>query len=115
MEKNPWIEVNVVDPISRRGYRFLGKGELHRGYDIFDKATERIFAEEGTSYPVSTVVLIYVERALPIYSPRYIHISDEYAMRKMWKERRSRMEKQFESHIAKHRPYRPTSDQTRTD
>jgi hypothetical protein len=110
IEKNPWIEVNVVDPISRRGYRLLGRAELHCADDVFDEATKQIFAEEETTYPVSAVVLISVERALPIYSPGYIHISDEYAMRKMWKERRTRMENKFESHIAKQGPYRPASN-----
>ena len=110
IEKNPWIEVNVVDPISRRGYRLLGRAELHCADDVFYEATKQIFAEEETTYPVSAVVLISVERALPIYSPGYIHISDEYAMRKMWKERRTRMENKFESHIAKQGPYRPASN-----
>jgi len=42
LEKNPWIEVNVVDPVSRRGYRFLGKATLHRGDDIYRKATQQV-------------------------------------------------------------------------
>jgi len=29
LERNPWMEINVVDQISRRGYRFFGRAEVH--------------------------------------------------------------------------------------
>lgn len=106
LEKNPWIEVNVVDPLSRRGYRFFGKATLHRNDDIYTQATKRIFSEEKASYPVNAVVLIKVERALPVISPGYVHIKSEQEMRKMWKERRATMESEFEKHITHHRPFK---------
>ena len=105
LEKNPWIEVNVVDPLSRRGYRFLGKGEVHRDDEIFRKATQQIFAEEATTYPVNAVILIKVDRALPVLSPGYLHTGDELAMRKMWRGRRVLMERQFEAHIERRGPH----------
>src|SRR5437773_7334021 len=30
LTSSPFVEVNVVDPIRRKGYRFKGKGEVHR-------------------------------------------------------------------------------------
>jgi hypothetical protein len=107
LKVNPWIEVNVVDPLSRRGYRFLGKATLHHDDDVYRQATNRIFTEEGSPYSVHYVVLIEVERSLPILSPGYLHVKDEYEMRKMWKERRSRMEAEFENHISQRGPFRP--------
>ena len=83
LERNPWIELNIVDPLSRRGYRFLGKATLHRDDDVYRQANQRIFAEEGALYPVHAVILIRVEQALPLYSPGYLHVNDEYGMRKM--------------------------------
>ncbi len=108
LETNPWIEVNVIDPLSRRGYRFLGKATLHRDDDIYRKAVERISKEENASYQVQSVVLIRVERAVPIYSPGYKHVNDELEMRNLWRERRFHFEKQFEAHMNKSGPYRPT-------
>ena len=31
IKKNPAVEVNVVDPFARKGYRFKGVGEVNRG------------------------------------------------------------------------------------
>lgn len=98
---NPWIELNVVDPISRRGYRFLGQATVHTGDAVYERATGIIFTDEGTTYPVQAVVLIAVERALPLLSPGYWHVEDENVMRAMWKERRVGLDAEFEAHVAK--------------
>jgi predicted pyridoxine 5'-phosphate oxidase superfamily flavin-nucleotide-binding protein len=107
LERNPWIELNVVDGLSRRGYRFLGRASLHRGDAIYREAVARIAREEGTEYPVEAVVLIAVERALPIHSPGYDHVSDERAMRAMWRERRAALDAAFERHVDRAGPFRP--------
>jgi predicted pyridoxine 5'-phosphate oxidase superfamily flavin-nucleotide-binding protein len=106
LERNPWIDVNVVDPVSRRGYRLFGKATLHREDEVYRKATDLIFEEEAAEYNVNCVVLVELSSVEPLYSPGYDHVSDEYAMRKMWKGRRSRMENEFEAHIAKRGPFR---------
>ncbi len=107
LQTNPWIEINIVDPLSRRGYRFIGKATLHRDDDTYRKAVEQITSEENADYKVHSVVLIRVERAAPIYSPGYEHVHDESEMRKMWRERRSLFEGRFEAHVNKRGPYRP--------
>ena len=43
---NPTIEVNVVDPISRKGYRFKGNGMVLTEGDLFDEALE-FYRERG--------------------------------------------------------------------
>jgi predicted pyridoxine 5'-phosphate oxidase superfamily flavin-nucleotide-binding protein len=106
LASNPWIELNVVDPASRRGYRFLGRATIHRDDDVYRRATAMIFAEEGTTYPVAGVVLIAVTRARPLVSPGYWHVEDEHAMRAMWRDRRRELDAEFEAHIARHGAYR---------
>ncbi|HJU74125.1 MAG TPA: pyridoxamine 5'-phosphate oxidase family protein, partial [Gemmatimonadaceae bacterium] len=96
LQHSPWIELNVIDQLSRRGYRFLGTGELHVDDAIYRDATQRVFTEEGHSYPVAAVVLIAVERALPVHSPGYLHIPTETAMRSAWRERRRELDAEFE-------------------
>lgn len=107
---NPHIEVNVVDIISRRGYRFAGRATLHAGDDTCERAIRRIFQEEQARYPVHAVVLIEVERALPLLSPGYWVVEDEHAMRAMWRERRRTMDAAFEAHIARRGPTRRDPD-----
>src|SRR5690349_23963522 len=42
---NPKIELNVVEHLSRRGYRFFGAATLHRDDDVFREAMRRVFDE----------------------------------------------------------------------
>lgn len=106
LQSNPWIELNIVDTLSRRGYRFFGKASIHVDDDVYREATNRIFQEEGAEYPVHGVVLIAIERALPLVSPGYQYYSDEWEMRKEWKERRSQLDKEFEEHIKTEGPWK---------
>jgi len=63
LQHNPYIELNVVEQRSRRGYRFFGQATVHHDDGVFHGATNRVFGEEQATYPVSGVVLIAVERA----------------------------------------------------
>ena len=107
LESNPYIEVNVVDQLSRRGYRFFGRAKLHRNDDVYREATKRIYGEEGAKYPVEAVVLIAVERAEPVVSPGYIHTKTEEEMRAAWRVRRAKLDAEFEQHTERE-PFRPS-------
>lgn len=106
LQANSWIELNLVDQTSRRGYRFSGRATLHTGDEVFRRATERVFREEGTNYPVACVVLVKIERAEPLISPGYWHIEDEQAMRAVWKQRRVMLDEAFEAHLLAVGPWR---------
>jgi predicted pyridoxine 5'-phosphate oxidase superfamily flavin-nucleotide-binding protein len=70
LRQNPSIEINVVDQVSRKGYRFKGTAEVVTAGPIFERvATER--RQRGLSNPVRAVVLVTVTRALPVTSPAY--------------------------------------------
>jgi predicted pyridoxine 5'-phosphate oxidase superfamily flavin-nucleotide-binding protein len=107
LERSQWIEINVVDQLSRRGYRFLGRAELHIEDAVYTEATRRVFSQEGHKYPVAAVVLIAVERALPLFSPGYMHIADEVSMRAAWRVRRRDLEEEFELHLRNSPPLNP--------
>ncbi len=96
---NPWIELNVVDQTSRRGYRFFGRAMVHQGDALSRAAVARVLAEEGVEYPVDSVIFIAVERAEPLVSPGYAHVADEWAMRRQWRERRTVLDTAFEEHV----------------
>lgn len=105
LRTNPWIELNVVDHLSRRGYRFLGRASLHEGDDVYREATRRVFADEGSEYPVTCVVMIAVERAHSLVSPGYWHLEGEWEMRAMWRERRAALDDAFEAHVRSRGPW----------
>lgn len=107
LERSPWIEINVIDQLSRRGYRFLGRAELHTDDEVYREATRRVFSQEGQTYPVAAAVLVAVERALPLFSPGYMHIRDEASMRAVWRERRRELDDEFEHYLQNSRPMNP--------
>ena len=41
------MELNVVDPLIRRGYRFAGTADVHRAGAIFDAGIE-FYEQRGT-------------------------------------------------------------------
>jgi uncharacterized protein len=75
---NPVVEVNVVDPIRRKGYRFKGPAEVHRDGPVFEDVVHWYEQERGTDRTrIKSVVLITVERAAPLVSPAYADGSSE--------------------------------------
>ena len=110
----PWMELNVVDQTSRRGYRFFGRAALHGpGSPVYDEATARVVAEEGHAYDAAAVVLLAVERAAPLVSPGYQHVPDEAAMRRAWYARRSALDREFEAYLGAERAARARGERER--
>jgi predicted pyridoxine 5'-phosphate oxidase superfamily flavin-nucleotide-binding protein len=72
------VEINVVDPIRRKGYRFKGRAEVHRHGPPFDDVLRWYEAERGTDRArVKAVVLVRIEQAAPLVSPAYADGSSE--------------------------------------
>ena len=73
LRSNPSIEVNVVDQLVRKGYRFKGTGVVHTEGDVFARGVQ-FYADRGmvkASARIRGIVVITVERALPVTSPAY--------------------------------------------
>ena len=106
LQARPWLELNVVDQLSRRGYRFFGPATLHVGDTVFEEATRRVRTEAQASYPVAAVILLAVERAAALVSPGYWQVPDEQAMRALWRERRAALDQEFDAYLAQVEPFR---------
>src|SRR5262249_10206539 len=66
LRRNPAIELNVVDPFTRRGFRFKGRAEIVKN----DAESHRRIAQIlGPDYPLEQVVKIRVETAAEVFSP----------------------------------------------
>jgi predicted pyridoxine 5'-phosphate oxidase superfamily flavin-nucleotide-binding protein len=67
------VEVNIVDPLARKGYRFKGAAEIHeRGTDLYDECVERLRAAGSTlADRVRTIGVIEVRGARALISPVY--------------------------------------------
>ncbi len=80
---NPAIEINVVDPLSRKGYRFKGTARVLNEGPEFDSGVA-FFRERGVTSPIQHVVMIRVTRALPVTSPAYDSGATESEIRARW-------------------------------
>jgi predicted pyridoxine 5'-phosphate oxidase superfamily flavin-nucleotide-binding protein len=75
---NRVVEVNVVDPIRRKGYRFKGPAEVHREGSLFEDIVQRYERERGTERGrIKSAILITVREAAPLVSPAYADGSSE--------------------------------------
>jgi uncharacterized protein len=72
LRTNPAIEVNVVDPVTRVGYRFKGRAAVHVDGAVFDEVVA-FYQRERQMDPgrVRGVAMISVEHAAPLVSPAY--------------------------------------------
>jgi predicted pyridoxine 5'-phosphate oxidase superfamily flavin-nucleotide-binding protein len=107
LEHSPALELNVVDQLSRRGYRFAGTATLHHpGSAVYDDAVRRVYGDTTPSSPPTAVVLLAVERAAPVLSPAYWRGLDEHEIRAQWRARRATLDREFEDYLARVGPAR---------
>jgi predicted pyridoxine 5'-phosphate oxidase superfamily flavin-nucleotide-binding protein len=101
LERSAALELNVVDQLSRRGYRFAGAATLHYPESaVYEEALRRVYGDVTPSTRPSAVVLLAVERASPVLSPAYWRGLDEHAIRAQWRERRAALDREFEAYLA---------------
>jgi hypothetical protein len=107
LEANPNIEINVVDLMSRKGYRFKGRAQVIREGDMYEDVVRRLNAgavdpptpeqvrnpevPEG-AYWVKSIIYVTVEWAASVTAPIYDHGYDEETVRARWVARRARQE-----------------------
>jgi hypothetical protein len=67
------VEVNVVDPFVRKGYRFKGPAVIHQpGSAVFGEGVERMRADGSKlAGRAQAIVMIEVRHAAPLISPAY--------------------------------------------
>jgi predicted pyridoxine 5'-phosphate oxidase superfamily flavin-nucleotide-binding protein len=73
LRRNSSIEINVVDQLSRKGYRFKGTATVHTDGHVFERGVQ-FYEERGTVQArerIRGIVIVTVERALPVTSPAY--------------------------------------------
>jgi predicted pyridoxine 5'-phosphate oxidase superfamily flavin-nucleotide-binding protein len=88
LRQNPAIELNVVNPFTRTGYRFRGKAELHSDGRIYEEGLALMAERDFGVKPerINTIVLITVERAEPLISPVYEPGVTEEEVLARWRE-----------------------------
>ena len=83
LQGNASVEINVVDPLVRKGYRFKGVATVFAEGPLFEKGVA-FYRQRGTVNPIRAIVLVKVERVLPLISPAYDLGETEDEIRDRW-------------------------------
>ncbi|MET0460235.1 MAG: pyridoxamine 5'-phosphate oxidase family protein, partial [Ilumatobacteraceae bacterium] len=86
LRANPSIEINAVDQLSRKGYRFKGTATVHTDGPVFEQGVA-FYEARGTVKArerIRGIVIVLVERALPVTSPAYDLGATEEQITERW-------------------------------
>ena len=92
LRRNWAIEINVVDPMVRKGYRFKGTATVLDAGARYEEM-RAFFTARGVSNPIREVVVIKVEHALPVTSPAYDLGLSEAEIRARWERHHEAVER----------------------
>jgi uncharacterized protein len=84
LRHNPAVEINVVDTLSRKGYRFKGTATILGEGEQFEALLE-FYRKRGSITSKHHVVLVRVERAAPLISPAYDMGHNEARVTAQWR------------------------------
>jgi len=84
LENNPSVEINVVNPILRKGYRFKGKGMILKDNEEFSKIL-KFYEEKGIKSKINAVVIVKVDTLSEVTSPLYDLGFSEEEIKEKWK------------------------------
>jgi len=89
LQHNPHVEINVVDPILRKGYRFVGVGHVLTDGAEYEHILDWFANERGNDYRSRTraAVLVTVTGVEALVSPAYDDGSTEAEISARWRQR----------------------------
>ncbi|RNJ80445.1 MAG: pyridoxamine 5'-phosphate oxidase family protein [Nitrosopumilus sp. H8] len=82
---NPHIEINIVDPLIRRGYMFQGTARI-ADRDAHDSLVSR-YKKAGIKSEIKSTILVRVTKVSPVTSPLYDLGMTEDEIRLAWRGR----------------------------
>ena len=84
LKHNSSIEINVVDPFSRRGYRFKGIAEIISSGEKFNEVIS-YYKTSGVKSSIKSIVLIKIKKLSEVFSPLYDLGHKEDELKAKWK------------------------------
>ncbi len=85
LKSNPYVEINVIDPILRRGYLFQGKARVVRDDETLYRKILDHYRSNGVKSPINSIVLVDVSNVSAVTSPLYDLGITEDEIKSKWK------------------------------
>lgn len=86
LENRPNLEINVVDPLLRKGFRFKGSGRIIKNGQNYEAILNH-YRTNGIKSPIGAIVLVEVSEILEVISPLYDLGVSEEELKEKWKKR----------------------------
>lgn len=77
LKDNPNVEINVIDPLLRKGFLFQGKAKIVEDKSMYEEILNH-YRQNGIKSPINSIVLVDVSSISDVVSPLYdMGISEE--------------------------------------
>jgi len=84
LKNNPNVEINVIDPLLRKGYLFGGKARIIRDGPQYEEILN-FYRESAIKSPIDSIVLVDVSSVTSVTSPLYDLGISEDEIKSKWK------------------------------
>ena len=84
LKNNPSVEINVIDPLLRKGYLFKGMARILNDGQMYDEILE-FYRKKGIKSIIHEVVLVNVSDVSAVTSPLYDMGISEQEIKSKWK------------------------------
>ena len=84
LQHNPFVEINVIDPLSRKGYLFTGTAEIIKDTTLYVEILN-YYRKNGIQSPINSIVIVSVSSVSTVISPLYDLGKTEEEIRLKWK------------------------------
>lgn len=84
LKDNPNVEINVIDPLLRKGFLFKGVAKIIKDVPLYDDILKH-YRKNGIKSPIGSIVLVDIVDISEVTSPLYdLGISEE-EIKSKWK------------------------------
>ena len=84
LQNNPFVEINVIDPLSRKGYLFSGTAKIIKDTPLYDDILT-YYRDNGIQSPINSIVIVDVSSVSIVTSPLYDLGKTEDEIKLKWK------------------------------
>ena len=84
LQNNPFVEINVIDPLSRKGYLFSGTAKIIKDMPLYDDILTH-YRNNGIQSSINSIVVVDVSSVSTVTSPLYDLGKTEDEIKLKWK------------------------------
>ena len=84
LQHNPFVEINVIDPLTRKGYLFTGTGKIIKDTPMYNDILNH-YRANGIQSPINSIVIVSISSISTVTSPLYDLGKTEQEIKLKWK------------------------------